>query len=724
MQQRTGVLCLMLAGMMTSAVAADYTMDTIRVESSTITNARAGRTEASTVNYISEEQIEQINPKQLNELLQTVPGITADFMGNEVVEIHMRGMNQQEFMWEHTGVAIIVDGVPVYAKSGKFRINMSDITSVKVVKGSASYLYGNNAMAGAIIITTSKPRGGDDSYSISAEGGSHDSQDYEATVRIGREHFAASLNANYRRSDGYWLESEYWNKSLSGKLSYYIDDTSDVTLSLDKTLKYEQQKRASSVGVTEADANPRGSGTSAFQNDNDIDLEKFILSYTKEFSNGANLLVSAYDYADEYDYISSPQDTDGDGEGDTYSRHSVEYKLQKGLKAEFKQETAAFAYMLGYEYGTREYESGRETTIDYTEIDDDGDPIEHYAGEHTTSNDDQDLHALYGEIKYAVTPALTAVFNMRHDWQEDAYRVTSLDYDGSVWGNDTVSNRLKYSEDGYRIGATYALSPAAVFYANVSTGYRTPTVDKVVTNYENRARTDGVPVPIDVERSITYEIGARGNASLLDNGFDYEVSVFQMDTSDIIGYRYGTYAFSTSGSITENIGDARNMGLELSLKSDPSKPLSFNLAYTYLKSKFTDHDPVQIARMGPWYDIIGNELPRTPNHIVDLYATYRPIPALKIIGEVYAQSGYYADETNQIEMPAYAFVNLQARYTLHWGAHELECYAKLNNVFDKQYYQTVYFTGDKSGNGILDVEDPSITVAPGREFFAGLIYRF
>ncbi|WP_345972015.1 TonB-dependent receptor [Sulfurimonas diazotrophicus] len=723
MKRGVAAASAVLLGAFTTLGAADnYTMETISVESSTITNEAAGRTEASTVNYIDQELIEQINPKQLNEVLQTVPGVTADFMGNEVVEIHIRGINQQEFMWEDTGVAIIVDGVPVYAKSGKFRLNMSDITSIKVIKGSAAYLYGNRAMAGAIVITTSKPRGGDDAYSVSAEAGSFNAQDYEATARISRESFAASLNANYRKSDGYWVDSAYWNKSLSGKLSYYIDDTSDVTLGIDKTLKYEEQKRASSTGVTAADANPRGTAASGFQKDNEVDLDKYILTYTKEFANGGNLLLNVYDYIDEYDYISSPQDTDGDGIGDTYARHTLEHKKQKGAKLEFKQELADFAYLVGYEFGDRQYQSGSETLIDYNSTDVEGNPVANYAGELTHTNDDQRLHAFYGELKYAVTPAWTAVFNMRHDIQKDMYEVVSHDYNGTDWNNEKLYDDHTYNENGYRVGTTYAVDADTTLYANISTGYRTPTVDKMVTNYENRNRTDGVAVPIDVERSITYEVGARGN--LGGHLLDYELSVFQMDTKDIIGYRFGTYSFATSGGITDNIGDARNRGVELSLKSDPTRRLSFNLAYTYLKAEFTKHDPVKIAYRGPEYDIVGNELPRTPNNIFDLYTTIRFSPNLKVIGQVYAQSEYYADETNMIKMPGYAFLNLQARYTMHVGGNELECYVKVNNVFDEHYYQTVYFTGDKSGDGTFDREDPTITVAPGKEYFAGLIYRF
>ena len=117
------------------AAAEEISLDTIRVESSTIEDiATDKRTESSTVNVIDEETIEKIDPKNINELLQTIPGVTAD-VRSDVVEIHIRGVNQQEFMWEDTGVVVVIDGVPVQQVGGKVRgINIDEIESIKALK--------------------------------------------------------------------------------------------------------------------------------------------------------------------------------------------------------------------------------------------------------------------------------------------------------------------------------------------------------------------------------------------------------------------------------------------------------------------------------------------------------------------------------------------------------------------------------------------------------------
>jgi len=238
---KTSLCCLLAAGsgLMTGIANAQEAtnLGTITVESSTITDLGDSRTEVSSTSIIDEQTIEIIDPKQINQVLRTIPGITSDVRDGEIVEIHMRGVGQQEFMWEDTGVAVVIDGVPVKQLGGKVRLNLSNIESIKVIKGGASYLYGNTALAGAVIITTKKPKN-TDAYSLKAEAGSFGYRDYVATLQKGTDRFSLTLNANYRETDGYWVDSAMWNKSVNGQGTWFIDDTSDLTLGFDLTNKY------------------------------------------------------------------------------------------------------------------------------------------------------------------------------------------------------------------------------------------------------------------------------------------------------------------------------------------------------------------------------------------------------------------------------------------------------------------------------------------------------
>jgi iron complex outermembrane recepter protein len=696
---------------------------TIRVESSTITDLSSSQTEVSTTNQIDAQQVEEINPRQINELLQTLPGITSDVRPGEVVEIHMRGVGQQEFMWEDTGVAVIIDGVPIWQNGGKFRLNMSDIKSIKVIKGAASYLYGNTALAGAVIITTTRPLA-EDSYRVSVETGSHQYKDISARMQKGSQKYAFNLDANYRDTDGYWVDSALWSKSIGGKFSYYLNDNSDLTAGVDVTRKYEQKQRGSTKGVTEAEENPRGNGRNSFQKENYVDLDKYYLTYNNDFDGASNLMVNIYDYLDKYDYISSPQDTDGNGENDTYTNHSLENIEQNGLKLEYRADLERVGYLLGFEHASRDYEDISKRTADYSSTSR-GVTTDYYKGEDSKTQDDQAKNALYGELKVGLTSHLTTTVNMRYDNQNDEYDIQSKDYDGTNWSTTNTEREKRFKENSYRIGASYRIAEQSSLYSNVSTGFRTPTVDQLYAgdvkggNYLNNEE-------IDVQRSINYEIGFKGRESLFNTPLQYEVSVFRTDNKDIIGRRDGTY-YSGDEMTFDNVGDARNQGFEIWLKEQAMDNLTLTLAYTYLKSEVTKHNPVKISYTtlpDGTYDIVGNELPRTPRHTIDLYATYNITPAWSVIGEAYARSKYYADETNTIEMSGYGILNLQTRYEMSLAQSTLELYAKVNNVFDNQYYRTVFLTNDSNKDDVFDEEDATITVDPGREYYAGLIYRF
>ena len=708
-------ICIsLICALALSGNAAD--LGTISVESSTVNVTDVDKTtEVSTVSYIDSEKIAEIGPKQINEVLQTVPGVTADVRPGEVVEIHMRGIGQQEYMWEDSGVAIIVDGVPVYAKSGKFRINMSDIKSIKVIKGSASYLYGNTATGGAIIITTSRPKGDKNQISFGTEFGSSNYEDYNFEMLHSNENFAINLNANDRSTDGYWVDSDYWSKSYGGKLTYYIDESSDITLGVDKTTKFEAANRASTTGLANALADPTGAlNSSAFQKDNDVELDKYFVKYTKDFDNGGNVLVNLYDYLDKYDFLSSPQTTDllGNPMASTYTNHSLEDKKQKGLKLEYTKEEESFGYLLGYEFGDRQYIDKSNTLVDWLDLGDDnavggaGSNADeaHYQGDTDLKEDNQILNAFYTELKLKPTDKLITTFNIRRDIQNEEYIHNKIV--NSVPTNLTINKT--FTENSYRAGFVYNFNDIYSIFSNISTGFRTPYLYKIETvNY----------ILPDTQKSLTYEIGQRG--TLFD--LDYETTLFHVKTNNIMGATNGTYAF---GGDYVNIGDAKNYGLELSLKSDSKKDISFNLAYTYLKTKVTDHNPFKVSGISTYFNIIGNELPRSPKHKLNFSATYKPLSQLKLISNIYAQSQYYIDETNMAKLPGYASMNLQARYNMKIGSHGFELFAKINNVFEKTYVQTAFYTKDNSGDDIVGVEDASVTIAPGRQYFAGLKYTF
>ncbi len=114
------------------------------------------RGEPSNVNNISGKRVDEEHGKNIVDILESVPGVTAEVQSGDSVKIMLRGVEAQRYMGEKPGVAIVIDGVPVQERTGRVNIDLDNIESIKVIKGGASYLFGEDALSGAVIITTKR----------------------------------------------------------------------------------------------------------------------------------------------------------------------------------------------------------------------------------------------------------------------------------------------------------------------------------------------------------------------------------------------------------------------------------------------------------------------------------------------------------------------------------------------------------------------------------------
>jgi iron complex outermembrane receptor protein len=280
----------------------------ITVESTTIDDKfDAKKMEVSNTTTLKGSEIEEYHAENLADVLNNnIPGLTVRKNEGDSNKIHIRGVAGEMYMGEKPGVAIVIDGVPVQERAGSVNIDMDNIESVKVIKGGASYLYGNDALAGAVVITTKRPKAKNEGY-VTAESGSHGYQKYLANYMGSTENFAYELQGSYKKSDGYWEDSDYWAKSFNGKLQYYIDETSDITFGADISSRYENDTGSithttynpkTGEYTNNVETNPKSVGEVGYSTNYDIDLSKYFITYSKDFANNSNLMAQVYRYED------------------------------------------------------------------------------------------------------------------------------------------------------------------------------------------------------------------------------------------------------------------------------------------------------------------------------------------------------------------------------------------------------------------------------------------
>ena len=161
--------------------------------------------EVGTTRRISKEEIETQQARTLDEALRLLPGVYVRTGGAGTPRIDLRG-------WRSRHVLLLLDGVPVNSTDdGQFdptEFSTASIREIKVTYGASSLLYGENAVAGVIEISTEPVQPGrhaavelDIRRGIQGQAGGH--------LSLGTERVSVLVSANSFRSDEFRLPEAF-----------------------------------------------------------------------------------------------------------------------------------------------------------------------------------------------------------------------------------------------------------------------------------------------------------------------------------------------------------------------------------------------------------------------------------------------------------------------------------------------------------------------------------
>lgn len=286
------------------------------------------------------------------------------------------------------------------------------------------------------------------------------------------------------------------------------------------------------------------------------------------------------------------------------------------------------------------------------------------------------------------------------------------------------------------IGLAITPSKALSLYASYNEGSRAPTsIELGCANPEVPCKLPNAMAgdpPLDMVVSKTFEGGVRGK---LNADLNYNVSLYRTQNTDDIQF----IASSSSGAgYFDNVGKTRRMGADFGLDGAFGKFRWF-AGYSYVKATYeSDFDLVNEVNTSADDDMIhvskGDNMPGIPRHQFKFRGEWQALPQWTIGANVVAFSKQYAhgNENNDdagegAKVGGYTVVNLDTRYRFVDSGWEL--FAKVNNVFDKEYYTggmlgETFFEADGT---FMDGEDErSALVASGapRAAWVGVRYEF
>lgn len=247
------------------------------------------------------------------------------------------------------------------------------------------------------------------------------------------------------------------------------------------------------------------------------------------------------------------------------------------------------------------------------------------------------------------------------------------------------------------LGVVALLAGANSLYANVSSGFDTPTATELGNRPDGSA---GVNNTLEPQRSRTLEIGAKGALRMVR----YDVAAFSTAVRDEL------VPFEIAGGagrrFFRNAGRTRRRGIELGLAAEAGR-LELRSAATLNHFEFVEFTTAAT-------DFSGNTIPGVPARFADLSAIWSARPVQLEVSGRFASSTIVND-ANTARAPGYEILTIRARGSWRVGAVAVVPRIAVDNIFGREYVGAV--SVNAAGGRFFEP-------APGRTVVGSLTVRF
>ncbi|HEX4916406.1 MAG TPA: TonB-dependent receptor [Limnobacter sp.] len=583
----------------------------------------------------------------LSETLTRVPGLVINNRNNfaQDLQISIRGFGARATSGVR-GVRLFSDNIPATMPDGSGQIShfsLSSAKSIEVLRGPFSSLYGNSS-GGVILIETEDPARGvaaefDQSF------GSDNTRRSGIKLSKGNDEVGILLDASTFRTDGYRDHSRarrdnfnskmVWNLSEDTRLSWVVNYV-DIPLAQDP------------VGLTgnQLAQNRRQAGNNAVANNTNKTVEQSQTGITLEhrFSPATSLTFSPY-YGDRKirQVLASTAVIDLKNE---YSGADLRVAHQLALAG--KPLFAQVGLTVGELEQARLGFFGPSTTPNRDEA-------------NTASQFDQYLQ---GEWFFAERWSVLAGL------RNSSIEIESRD---QFLSNGDGSGSKKYEEITSNIGLTYRVSPTVNTYIAYGEGFETPTL--LETAYLSVAPpSPNFNAQLEAAKSEQLELGVKAK---LGERTKVNAAIYTVETDNEI------VVLANAGGATsfQNAGGTSREGAELAVQHGFNAAWQASAAVNYIRATYDTSVNSIVA---------GNSLPSIPQKTLFAELLYKPNALYESAVELRYVDRLFANDANDAFAPSYSVINLRASKT--WplqGGWNVRTYARVDNLFDKQYVGSV-----------------------------------
>ena len=665
--------------------------DTVNISEIVVTANRSSRyieDIPGRVEIIDAKTIEQLPVQNSDEILRHIANVHVNRswgIFSQNASVTMRGLDGS------ARVLVLLDGVPMNKSAGGsinwHLVSIDAIDRIEVLKGPASAMYGNNAMAGVISIITkdpTKPIQG----KVGLFGGSYKTLggefDLSGTNVKNNKGFSWSINSFYRQGDGYIMVPEE------------LRDSTDVKASLKEynigaKLAYNFNKNHKLEFGYQTHDDYRGQGRKVYEELGDyvsLNTHFFRANYQGIF-NKTRLNVLAF-YQHENEFKQSESISSNTGKYKLSERDS--YKDDYGLwinATSFLSDKNTLTYGVDLKQGKADV-----TTTYITSTD-----VLNYLGT-------LDFYGFFiqDEIKFLNKKFIFVAgarmdFAKYHNGQLIIENPTSNTGFITPFNEDFISS--SWSSFSPKLALKYNFARAHSAYISYSQGFMPPKLDDLSKSGKIRKGFKLANPELGPEYLTNYELGF--NFNFFDK-LTIEPSVYYSLGKDF-QYFVGTGDSIDSGGDAlkpvyqrQNIASVEVIGAEISINYYVLKNLHLSANYTF------NHSTIKEFKKPEDYekDITGKYLIEVPKHMAYAGISWNNKYFNATVSYNYISSQWYDDE-NTILIEAYDIIDLQISRA--FGNH-LYASLTIQNILDNEYI-------DRKGY-----------LSPGRYITGEIKYRF
>jgi len=584
------------------------------------------------VDVVTQEQLQKSFGKSLGEVLNEVPGMVINGADNNL------GTNQTVYLRGASAgnTLILMDGIPLYDASGissEFDLNnfaLDNIERIEILKGAQSTLYGSDAVAGVINIITKKSGKKPLNVNVDLSAGSYDT--YKGAVSLSSNNGKGQtffISYNKIKSKGF--SSAY---DSTGKNNFDKDGFNQDVLHLNYTFSPFKKISVRLFGK---------------YNNNHADLDAGAFQDDKDYTNHNDNLITGM---------------------------AIDRKLKKGFirfQYSFNRFNRNFLDDSTDVGGYSTFQSGKYNgTSHFAEIYTSlnlTDHVELLSGADYRRNSSSQLYIFYPDYGF---PALPISADSAITKQFSYY--ASLMFKNKKGFNVEAGGRWNY-HNIYGSNFTYSFNPFYLFdehykvYANLSSGYRVPSIYQLYSEFGNKN--------LKPEVTTSFEAGAQ----VSDEKIKARITGFVRRGKDVF-YFFTDPVTYTGKYINADKQDDYGIETEASYRFSPKFSASFNYTYTDGKIVTTNAGEKDTSYFN---------LYKRPKNVLNVFLNYQPTNSLFISVNFKSASKAFEPQYtgSDYELKGYYTIGFYGEYKIN---KMFKIFTDFENITNQKYFVTRGFT--------------------------------